>query len=862
MQQRFPIVLLLTFLSGGLLLFLQRQGLETKVVEDTTDYVNAKLEEKYVPSDQFFLQRSFPDASFDLKTYTEALQLAKSAATSRNNNNFTKDWQTEGPGNLGARVNTIAVHPTNDQIIFAGYSGGGVFRTMDGGNTWKPIFDQQLFLAIGDIVFDPQDANTLYVGTGDPNVSGFPFLGDGVYKSTNLGDTWNYIGLEELRIISKIIIDPTDSKTIYVAAMGLPFEPNTNKGLYKTTDGGATWNQILFLGGITGVIDVVFDQNDPTILYAAGWDRLRNNQISETKGQGAKIYKSIDEGGNWKQLTGGLPLDDQSRIGLASTSDGVLAIYVDINHQFQGLYKTIDDGMNWDRLPTDTEDSGFNTGIFGGFGWYFAKIRVNPKNDNDISVLGVQAFRTTDGGNSWKLINNRSIIGVHSDVHDLVFTNTGKAIMGTDGGMYRFNENGEQWEDIENIPATQVYRVAYNPHVPDNYYAGTQDNGTAGGNAQNLNGWEKIFGGDGFQMVFHPTNPNIFYAESQRGNIGVTLDGGETWQDAREGISSSDRKNWDTPYFLSTHNSNVLFTTTHKVYKSTEGPVPNWLAISPDLTNGETEHLQQTISTIHQSPVDANILYAGTTDGNIWRSLNEGNNWEQLTGLPERYFTEVVASRDVESTVFTTISGYKDNDNTPHIFKSTDYGDTWESIAGNLPPLAINSLQVIPSYDDQILFVGTDGGVYGTVDGGFIWERVGKNMPIIATYDLEWNSGENTLVAGTFARSVMSYDLDGIVEGDNLSSVEKIQAPVDNQLIIYPNPVSTDLTLEFLNTKPSRAVAIAIYSMDGKLMKEAVQRTDRKVVWTVNVNDFPAGTYLVQVRGELFSFTEQFLKIY
>lgn len=855
MQKRLHKILGLFVLIGIGLLSLPQK--EAKLINKA---LSTKLAEKHFPSDQFFLQRSFPDSSLDLNTYTKALKVAKTAAKPRNNNNFTKNWQIEGPGNLGARVNTIAVHPTNDQIIFAGYSGGGVFRTMDGGNTWKPVFDNQLFLAIGDIVFDSQDANTLYVGTGDPNISGFPFLGDGIYKSTDLGQTWQYIGLEATRIISKIIIDPMDNQTIYVAAMGLPFEPNTNKGLYKTTNGGETWEQVLFLGGTTGVIDVVFDKNNPQILYAAGWDRLRNNQISETTGQGAKIYKSIDGGLNWKQLTGGLPLDDQSRIGLAATKDGILAVYVDVDYNFQGLYKTADGGNSWLRLPTEAENSGFNTGLFGGFGWYFAKIRVNPSNDKDFSILGVQAFRTKDGGLTWELINKNATIGVHSDVHELVFTNSGDGLLGTDGGMYRFSESGDNWEDIENIPATQVYRVAYNPHEPANYYAGTQDNGTAGGNYQNLDNWERIFGGDGFQMVFHPTNPNIFYAESQVGNISVTLNGGETWEDARTGIDSEDRKNWDTPYFLSTHDANVLYTSTHRVYRSTQGPVPNWLAISPDLTDGTTEHLRQTISTIHQSPLAANILYAGTTDGNIWRSLNEGMNWEQLNGLPKRYFTEVVASPDAASTVFATISGYKDNNNTAHIYKSTNYGDTWEAIAGNLPPLAINSLQVIPGYDDQTLFVGTDGGVYGTIDGGLVWERVGENMPIIATYDLEWNRGENTLVAGTFARSVLSYDLTGIVEGDNLSSV-KFQKQSSNQLTIYPNPVSKELTLSFLNNKPNKNVFIAIYSMDGRLIKQATQRTDRAVVWSIAISELPTGIYLAKVQGEEFSFTAQFVKI-
>ncbi len=823
--------------------------------------VLSKLDTKYIPSEQFFLQRAFPDATVDIAAYTAALTTAKLSANSRNNlNGFPDDWQSEGPGNLGARVNTITVHPTNDNIIFAGYSGGGVFRTMDGGMTWKPVFDDQLFLAIGDLVFDPKDANTIYVGTGDPNVSGFPFLGDGLYKSTDLGETWEYIGLEELRIISKIIIHPTDNQTIYVAAMGLPFEPNTNKGLYKTTNGGETWEQVLFLGGITGVIDVVFDRQDPEILYAAGWDRLRNNQISETKGQGAKIHRSLDGGNTWEQLTGGLPQDDQSRIGLATTSDGVVAVYVNVDHQFQGLYQTKDKGQSWIALPTNEEENGFYDRIFGGFGWYFAKVRINPNDDQDISILGVLAYRTKDGGQNWSLINQTASLGVHSDVHDLVFTESGKMVMGTDGGMYRFNVDGSDWEDIEDIPTTQVYRVAYNPHEPQNYYAGAQDNGTSTGNFQGLTDWEKIFGGDGFQMVFHPTDENIFYAESQRGNIGVTIDGGATFESAREGLEGGDRRNWDMQYIMSPHDPNILFTGTHRVYKSDAGPIPQWEIISPDLTNGETDELSQTISTLHQSSLDEAILYVGTTDGNIWRTMNGGTNWDPLPGLPKRYFTEVIASADVRERVFATVSGYKDNENTPHVYQSNDNGLTWESIAGNLPPLAINAMQVIPGYDDKVLFVGTDGGVYGTTNGGQIWERVGANMPIIAVYDLEWNRGENTLVAGTFARAVMSYSLEGIVEGDNLSSVDfKTQESV--ALTVFPNPVGSDLNLVFTNNRPNQPVTISIYSLDGKLWKQTKKRTEKAVNWTVDVSELPSGNYLVKLEGDYFRFSEQFIKI-
>jgi len=845
-------ILLGCLFSIGAIIFYSQQKLEKALP--------SRIEVKHEPSDQFFMQRAFPDAKFDLKAYTKALELAQFSAKSRSDfDNFPKQWQTEGPGNLGARVNTIAAHPTNENILFAGYSAGGVYRTMDGGATWKPIFDNQLFLAISDIVFDTQDPNTVYAGTGDTNISGFPFLGDGLYKSTDLGDNWEYIGLEEQRIISKILVHPTDNQIMYVGAMGLPFEPNTKKGLYKTIDGGENWEHVLFLGGITGVIDVVFDKQNPAILYAAGWDRLRNNQISETSGQGAKIYKSLDGGSTWEQLSGGLPQSDQSRIGLAATNDGVLAVYVNPDHNFEGIYKTVDGGKTWLLLPADPEMNGFDTFLFGGFGWYFSKIRVNPVDDKDISVLGVRAYRTLDGGENWSLIQGRAGINVHSDAHDLAFSADGNLILGTDGGMYRFNQAGTKGADIENIAATQVYRVAYNPHEPQNYYGGFQDNGTGVGNESTINAWDKIRGADGFQMAFHPADPNIYYAESQRGSIGVTVDGGESWNPATEGIESGDRKNWDMQYFLSPHNPNVLYTGTHRIYRSTNGPIPKWTVISPDLTNGPTEHLRQTISTLDQSPINPNILYAATTDGNIWHSMNEGTDWLQLRGLPKRYFTEVVASSVDENTVFATVSGYRDNENTAHIYKSEDAGFSWQAIAGNLPPLAINCLKVIPNNNDQVLFVGTDGGVYGSIDGGRIWERVGDGMPIIAVYDLEWNPRENKLIAGTFGRSIQTYPLDGIVEGENLSSVN-FQAPTTTGLKIYPNPVRDDLTLEFVNEQPNKGVQISIFDVNGRLMKTATRQTAKDVVWKMKVDDLPSGNYVLTVIGDYFSYTESFIK--
>jgi len=279
-------------------------------IEELHQHQPTILAEKHAPTDELFLERAFPDAAFDLKAYTNALQSVKDNAQPRNKfENFDREWTTEGPGNLGARINTVAYHPNNPNIILAGFSSGGVFKTTDGGTNWKPVFDKQLFLAIGDIVFDPQEPNTVYVGTGDPNISGFPFIGDGLYKSTDAGESWTHLGLTQTRIISKIIVHPEDSNILYVACMGLPFEPNQDRGVYKTVDGGATWEQILFLGEETGVIDMLLDINDSNTLYAAGWDRMRNSKISKTYGLGAKIHRSRDSGKTWQQLKHILPQD-------------------------------------------------------------------------------------------------------------------------------------------------------------------------------------------------------------------------------------------------------------------------------------------------------------------------------------------------------------------------------------------------------------------------------------------------------------------------------------------------------------------------------------------------------------------------
>ena len=655
-------------------------------------------------------------------------------------------WTTQGPGNIGGRINTIAVHPTDPDIIYVGAAAGGVFKTADGGQSWVPVFDDFSFLAIGDIVISPHNPNVVYVGTGDVNISGYPAIGDGIYKSADGGQSWTHLGLAEQSIISSIIIDPTDSMTIFVGTMGIPFERNSQRGLYRSKNGGQSWSQVLYVSDQAGIIDMVQDPVYPDIIYAASWDRIRNNQESTISGNGGGIWKTTDNGDNWQRLTGGgFPSGQLGRVGLAvdsSTAFMINAVVVGTNANVEGVYRSLDAGNSWNNITSDLDP-----GALGGFGWYFGKIRVNPANPSEIYVLGVQLHKTDNSGTSWFESDPPwwNYI-VHADKHDLVFGPGGVIYLATDGGLYRSMDNGSSWTDAENIPNTQFYRVATNPHEPGVYYGGAQDNGSTGGNQSIINFWPRIFGGDGFQMAFDPDSSNIFYAQTQNGGLYFTRDGGSSFQQNFNGIDESDRVNWDAPFMLSHFNPRTQYTATYRVYKNVNGPGGAWDSISPDLTDGLIFHPRfHTVSTLHESPQNEQILYAGTTDGNVWITPNGGLNWIDISdSLPDRYVTSVKASPTDSSTAFVTHSGYKYNDFFPHIHKTINYGASWTDISGNLPPLAINDVYIYPT-DDNIIFVATDGGVYATINGGQNWYRLGYNMPIIPVYDLEIENSSMTL---------------------------------------------------------------------------------------------------------------------
>ena len=804
---------------------------------------------KTYPAEDFYLARNYPDGKVGVKALRSALKDARKRAREKNGG-FDKAWTLQGPGNIGARINTIAIHPQNENIIYVGFSTGGVWKTTDGGSNWTPIFDQQTSLSIGDIALDPLNPDRVYVGTGDPNITGYPWIGDGLWKSEDGGQNWQYLGLEEASIVSRIVIHPQNPGIIYVATMGLPFERNLHRGVYRSTDGGQTWYQVLFISDQAGVTDLQMDPFDPATLYAAGWDRIRNNQESLITGPGAGIWKSTNGGSSWEQLGGGLPTGNQGRpaLALSKQTPGLLyARFVGTNSQVQGVYKSTNGGQNWSSLPVEDIN-----GALGGFGWYFGTFAVHPVMDDRLYLLGVDLWEYDPLSTTWSKVGPPWWeFNLHADKHDLVFSPSGNMYLATDGGLYKSTDEGATWADIENIPTTQFYRVAYNPHQPDKYYGGAQDNGTTSGNAATINEWERLFGGDGFQAAFHPQNPDVFFVETQNGNISVTDDGGNNFYPADDGIDADDRRNWDMPYLISRHNPDVLYAGTFRMYKSTNGVFPLFEPISDDLTDGLVIHPRfHNITAISESPLQPGLLFVGTADGNIWRTPDDGVTWIKISGqLPDRFVSDVVASPSDKNRVFAAHSGYKDNEFIPRLFRSDDSGTTWTGISGDLPDLAINELFILPGHADSVLFAATDGGVYGSLNSGESWQRLGSNMPFVPVYDLDWNEAFNQLIAGTHARSIMTYPLDSLLPPPDTATFVLHPQRVKADLRLFPNP-AIDHTVVSCAANPGKAATLVVLNLEGKVMiNRPLPPATEELRYRLELSGWQAGLYVVKVKN-------------
>ncbi len=797
------------------------------------------------PSDLLFMQRAYPSGEIDTRAYSQAIAWKQSQELTTRS--AASIWEFSGPLNTGGRISDIAVHPAQADTYFVGAASGGIFKTTNGGASWTSVFDDQQMLAIGDIEISNQNPDIIYVGTGEPNAGGgsLAYDGNGIYKSTDGGLTWESKGLPDIGSVGKIVIDPTDDQTVYVGAMGPLFRNDTNRGVYKTTNGGDTWTKVLFVSDITGIIDMAIHPTNPNIVYAASWERIRRPEFRIYGGETSRIYRSTDAGTTWTELTSGLPADPANKgrisIDISQSNPNVLySLYADRNGSIFDVFKTSNGGNTWSSLG-----GGGLTNV--GFHWWFGGIFVDPTNENTIYNVGFIVEKSTDGGATW----GDAFAGVHVDQHALAFNPNvpGEVILGNDGGFYISSDDGASQVKLENLPITQIYRMHVDAQNVAKIYVGSQDNSTVRTTTGGLTDFNQITGGDGFQPIVDPTNSSIIYTLAQRGFLQKSTDNAASFNVVLSGIDPGELKNWDTPIILDPANSNIMYYGAERVYRSTDGAA-NWTAISPIMHSGPYTGNNGfgTITSIDVSTLNSNIIMVGTDDGNLWVTSNAGATWTNISlAMPDRWVTKVLTSKDDPNTIYATFSGYRLGQDNGHVYKSTNLGVTWSEIGTSLPDIPVND---IVQDDFGNLFLGTDIGVLGSKDEGISWQAVGSNMPAVVVTDLHIQEDENLLFAATYGRS--SYKLD---ISTNVLGVTDSQTNLE--LIISPNPATNFIGI----TSPTGLLVdrVVIYnSLGQQVMQELV--TAATGVINLDVSALGQGIYFAQVHAQGQQITKRFIK--
>ena len=688
-----------------------------------------------------------------------------------------------GPALTSGRVSDFAVHPDKRHEYYVATSSGGVWKTINGGANYTPIFDQQGSYSIGCITMDPNNPYVIWVGTGENNNQRSVGYGDGIYRSKDGGKTWKHMGLKNSEHIAKIIVDPRNSNIVYVAAIGPLWSEGGDRGLYKSMDGGKTWESKIKVDEHTGVTDLIMDPNNPDVLYAATYQRRRHVFTWMSGGPGSGLYKSTDSGESWEQLKTGLPSSIIGRIGLAMSpadSDIVYAIVEAMDGQ-QGFYRTSNRGGSWKKM------SNYVTS-----GNYYQEIVVDPKDVNTVYSLSTYNMVTRDGGKTFSRLGEKN---KHVDNHVMWIDpdDTDYLLVGCDGGIYESFDRGKNWIYKENLPVTQFYKVTVDNDLPFyNIYGGTQDNYSLGGpsRTKSQNGitnedWFVTLGGDGFESAVDPENPNIIYAQYQYGNL-YRFDkaSGE-----RIDIKPRARKNenaytwnWDAPLQVSSHVPKRVYFAANKLFRSDDRG-NTWEVISDELSRGVDRNKLKVMGrtwsvdmieknggvskfgaaiAFHESPIDKNLLYVGTDDGLIHVTENSGNTWkkyERFSNVPKMtYVNMLLASQHNENVVYSVFNNHKKGDFKPYLFRSDNKGKSWKSISSNLPIRGSVYSIAEDHIDPNLLFVGTEFGLFFSLDGGAYWKQIKAGLPTIAVRDLAIQERENDLVLGTFGRGFYVLD--------------------------------------------------------------------------------------------------------
>ena len=721
-------------------------------------------------------------------------------------------WQFLGPTNVSGRCTDVAVVTPKGKnyTIYVATASGGVWKTENEGTTWVPIFDQELSTSIGDIALAPSDPNIIWVGTGEANIFRSSHAGCGVYKSTDGGRTWQHMGLTDTNTIARIIIHPQNPDIVYVAASGHEWTHNAERGVYKTTDGGQTWTKILYINEQTGAIDLVMDPTQPETLYAATWQRVRkkwSDPRNEPHYKHSGVWKTVDGGRTWKPINKGLPAAPyRGRIGLdiCRSQPNVLYAFIDnyellrelteeekadvyvrgLGKHIKGatVYRSDDAGETWRLVaPTTKEMEKYLERHSGTYGWVFGQIRVDPNDPDKVFLMGVGMSVSTDGGKTFKRVRNM----YHGDHHGLWIDpdNSNYIVNVNDGGLEISYDGGRTWRNFRNnLPVCQFFNINYDMDTPFHVYGSMQDHGSfravvdlsRGRNAIPVQEFERAPGGEGSHHAIDPTNPNIVYSCGFYGQLTRT-DLSQEGPDRRKLIvprvypdEPPLRGQWLAHFIISPHNPKIIYHGMQYLFRSLDRG-DTWERISPDLTyfkpteQGNIPY--HTITAISESPLKYGLIYVGTDCGRVSVTKDGGQTWKEITkGLPyQKWVSRIVASKYDIATVYLAQHGRADDDFAAYIWKSTDYGQTWKSIAQGVPLGPVNVIREDP-VDRNILYVGTDLGVYVTKDGGLTWHVLGGNLPSCYVRDLIIHPRDNIIVIATHGRGMWAMDADPINE--------------------------------------------------------------------------------------------------
>jgi photosystem II stability/assembly factor-like uncharacterized protein len=722
-----------------------------------------------------------------------------------------------GPAVASGRVMSIAVNPKDKFEYYVGVASGGVWKTVNDGTTWTPVFDKEGSYSIGWVTLDPNDPAVVWVGTGESNSQRSVSYGDGIYRSDDGGKNWTNLGLKKSEHIGRVVIDPRDSKVVYVAAEGPLWGPGGDRGLYKTTDGGKSWKAVLTISENTGVVDVAIDPSNPDIVYAAAYQRRRHVFTLIDGGPESAIYKSTDAGATWNKLKSGLPEVDMGRIGLAVSPADPNVVYATIEAPDGkgGIFRSNDRGATWERRNE------FDAGAM-----YYARVVTDPKNVDRIFVMNVTMRESLDGGKTLRKVEETNH---HGDDHALWIDpdDTKHWVFGSDGGMYETWDDAKDWEFKANLPTVQFYDVAVDNALPFyNVCGGTQDNFSWCGPARtrNLNGivnsdWYVTTGGDGFHSQVDPEDANTVYSESQYGVL-VRYDkptGQELVLQPQEGKGEPPlRWNWDSPVIISPHSHTRIYFAANRLFRSDDRG-DTWKAISGDLTRqidrnklpvmgrvwepdavakNQSTSLYGNIVALTESPKKEGLIYVGTDDGLIQVTTDGGTSWtkyEKFAGVPDTtYVSRLAASRYDANTVYAAFDNHKNEDFKPYLLRSTDAGKSWTSIAGNLPENGPVLAFAEDTVNANLLFAGTEFGAFFTVDGGSHWVQLKGGLPTIAVRDMVIQAREGDLVIATFGRGF--YVLDDIstlrqIKAESLEQTAALFPVKDSLLYIERHPL-------------------------------------------------------------------------